>query len=62
MAQQVVLKARGLYTFQNQLSEIPEGALLEALNCIIDRNGIIQKRRGFMEGRLQIWRSVTSSF
>jgi hypothetical protein len=42
-----MLKAKGLYTFSNYLSSIPEGALLEADNVIIDRDGVIEPRRGF---------------
>lgn len=41
------LKARGLFTLQNELSEIPEGSQLRADNVIIDRDGIIEPRRGF---------------
>lgn len=44
-----LLKAKGLYTFPNELSEIPQGALEEAVNVIIDRDGIIESRRGFVQ-------------
>lgn len=47
MAQNVVLRAAGLHTFQNYLGSIPDGALIEALNVVIDRNNIIEPRRGF---------------
>lgn len=47
MAQANILKCRGLYTFQNNLSEIPEGSLVEADNIVIDREGVIGPRRGF---------------
>jgi hypothetical protein len=47
MPQSLLLKAGGLYTFPNSLSEIPTGALTRADNAIIDRNGIIESRRGF---------------
>jgi hypothetical protein len=47
MAQNVVLKAKGLHTFPNTLSEIPEGALLEASNVVIDRDSVVNPRRGF---------------
>ena len=46
MANTVVLKAAGLYTSPNQLS-LPDGALSEASNVVIRRNGIIEQRRGF---------------
>lgn len=39
--------AGGLVTNPNALNEVPEGALLEAENCIMDRPGVIGKRRGF---------------
>jgi hypothetical protein len=44
--QEIMLKARGLYTFQNNLSEVPEGALTVADNVVVDRNGVIEPRRG----------------
>lgn len=37
----------GLYTHPNPLSEVPEGSLTMAINCSIDREGIIENRRGF---------------
>lgn len=50
MAQQSVnLKARGLYSYPNSLSEMPEGALTVADNVVIDRNGVIEPRRGFAQ-------------
>src|SRR3970282_104867 len=42
-----LLKAVGLYTFVNELGMLPEGALLQADNVNIDRDGIIEPRRGF---------------
>ena len=47
MSQNVVLKAKGLYTHFNVLSAVPEGALVEAINVVIDRNEVIEPRRGF---------------
>lgn len=50
MSQQSVnLKARGLYSYPNALSEMPEGALTTADNVVIDRNGVIEPRRGFVQ-------------
>ena len=46
MSQSVLLNAKGLHTFKNDLGQIPEGALEEALNIVIDRDGIIEPRRG----------------
>lgn len=45
--QNVTLRARGLYSFPNTLSEVPDGALSEATNVVIDRDGVINPRRGF---------------
>lgn len=42
-----LVKAKGLYTFANKLGSIPDGSLIEATNVVIDRDGIIEKRRGF---------------
>lgn len=41
-----MLKAKGLSTFPNPLSISPEGSQLKAANTIIDRDGIIEPRRG----------------
>lgn len=41
-----MLAAKGLFTFANFLSAIPEGSLLDATNVVIDRDGIIEPRRG----------------
>lgn len=49
MPQSVLLQARGLYTFPNTLSEVPQGALTVADNTVIDRNGVIEPRRGNMQ-------------
>jgi hypothetical protein len=45
MAQEVKLKAAGLYTHPNQL-DLPEGALVQANNVVIRRDGVIEPRRG----------------
>lgn len=46
MASTISLKAVGLNTNPNQL-ELPEGSLVEATNVIINRENIIEQRRGF---------------
>lgn len=46
MAQDPILRAAGLYTQPNRLSELPDGALVRADNYVINRDGIIQPRRG----------------
>lgn len=43
---QLQLDARGLYTNPNDLSKVPVGALLDATNIVIDRDGIAEQRRG----------------
>ena len=43
------LKAKGLYTFPNQLGSVPQGALLIADNVVIDREGTTETRRGFKQ-------------
>lgn len=47
MPQLIDLKAKGLHTHPNSLSEVPPGALIEANNVIIDKEGITETRRGF---------------
>lgn len=44
-----MLKAKGLHTFKNELSEVPSGHLDEARNVNIDRDGVIEPRRGFRQ-------------
>lgn len=46
MTQSLQLKIRGLHTFPNDFSEVPEGALSLADNIIIDRESIAEPRRG----------------
>ena len=45
----VMLKAAGLHTFVNDLDAVPQGALLKAENTVIDRDGVIESRRGFKQ-------------
>lgn len=47
MSQQLVIKISGKFTSFNELSEVPEGALLEATNIDILQDSIAQPRRGF---------------
>lgn len=47
MAQSLQLKIKGLFTSLNELSEVPEGALLEADNIVISKDSIAEPRRGF---------------
>jgi hypothetical protein len=49
MGQTLNLKLKGLYTLANHMSEVPEGALAEADNIVIDRDSIAESRRGFKE-------------
>lgn len=47
MSQTLELKPLGLYTSDNNLSQVPQGALSAARNIIIGRKGITEQRRGF---------------
>lgn len=49
MSQSVVLKAKGLSVHSNPLGAVAEGSMQEALNVVIDRNEVIEPRRGFFE-------------
>lgn len=49
MSQSVNLKMKGIVTHPNALSAVPEGSLAEALNVVIDRNEVIEPRRGFFQ-------------
>jgi hypothetical protein len=44
----LTLKAKGLFLNSNSLSAIPEGGLLEADDIVIDKDEIIESRRGFV--------------
>lgn len=46
MAQTLSQKIAGLYTYPNNFSSVPDGALSEAENIIIDRPSIAETRRG----------------
>jgi hypothetical protein len=47
VSQALTTKIRGLYTFPNDFSSVPEGALAVADNIVIDRDSIAEPRRGF---------------
>ncbi len=48
MAQQnVTLKCKGLYSFPNSLGSVPDGALSDTNNVVIDRDDVVTPRRGF---------------
>lgn len=38
---------KGLFTYANQLTQVPPGAMTIAQNVVIDRPGIVETRRGF---------------
>lgn len=48
MAQKVITQVKGLHTYPNQLT-LPEGALVQADNVIIDRDNTLEPRRGFAQ-------------
>lgn len=58
MAQELNLKIAGLYTSPNELSSVPQGALLKATNIDILKDNIAEPRRGF--GRLAVGYSNTA--
>lgn len=37
----------GLYTYANTVGQVPSGAMVAALNVVIDRPGVVETRRGF---------------
>jgi hypothetical protein len=45
--QNVLIKPVGLYTYPNHLSSVPPGGLLTASNVILNRDNIVESRRGF---------------
>lgn len=47
MSQVLNLKAKGIWTYSNNLSAVPEGALLKADNVVIDSDSLIESRRGY---------------
>ncbi len=49
MPQSVLLKAKGISVHSNYLGATQEGSMQEALNVVIDRNEIVEPRRGFFE-------------
>lgn len=47
MSQVLIIKNKGLHTAPNEFSAVPEGAMLQADNCSVDTDGIVEPRRGF---------------
>lgn len=45
--QKLTVKAKGLFTYPNQVSEVPNGSLVQADNVVIDREGVLEPRRGY---------------
>ena len=43
----LTIKPHGLYSYPNSFSAIPQGAMLEAKNVILDRPHVVEQRRGF---------------
>jgi hypothetical protein len=46
MSQTLTYKAKGLYTSPNEIGETPDGALSQADNVVVSRDGIVETRRG----------------
>lgn len=42
----ISLKPKGLYTYPNPLSEVPQGAMTVALNAVMSRPSVVEQRRG----------------
>ncbi len=47
MSDKLILKAKGIYTQANNKSAVPNGALLTAKNVVIDKDDLVEPRRGF---------------
>jgi hypothetical protein len=47
--QNVTIKASGLHTNNNYFSSTPAGSMSEAVNVVIDRDEIVEPRRGFFQ-------------
>ncbi len=47
MPVKINLKLSGLFTDPNSIGSVPEGALLEAENVVIDSDDVVESRRGF---------------
>jgi len=53
MGQALQIRHKGLYTAPNEFSGIPQGALVQADNTVINDNNILESRRG-KEGTIQL--------
>ena len=42
----ISIKPKGKYTYPNVFSEVPQGAMIEALNVVMPRPSVIEQRRG----------------
>lgn len=42
----ISLKPKGKYTYPNPLSEVPQGAMIRALNVLLSRPSVVEQRRG----------------
>lgn len=49
MANTVRAKNKGLFTFKNYYSQVPEGSMSKASNVVIDRDDIVEPRRGLKQ-------------
>lgn len=48
-SQSVTLKASGLSTYANPLGSVQEGSMADAVNVVIDRNNVVEPRRGITQ-------------
>lgn len=47
MEQVVIPSMKGIYSHPNPIGEVPLGAVIEAVNLNMDRDGVLETRRGF---------------
>lgn len=48
-SQNTLLRAKGIASFSNPLSAVPEGSFADVSNVVVDRNEIIEPRRGYAQ-------------
>lgn len=62
MSQKVDIKIKGLFTNPNNFSEVPAGALAKASNVVINRESIVETRKGQTFFRNELSREVDKLF
>jgi len=54
LASLLITSCKGLHTQPNDVGEVPQGALVEAVNVVVSRDGIIEPRRGLKRAGTQL--------